>query len=157
MSAQTSPAAPQTPNTASPAGPSDNDQEKASLDRFLVEHLQSRGYTDAANSLSKALEDRPGDEEPQDSTIKDFIRALAIRLRPTPKEPAPMMTESDVQTLLANLVPADSKDLLSMDPTGKQDGFRELEAWVEGSLDMYRVRYIITFLSCVHISDIVVA
>lgn len=34
------------------------------------------------------------------------------------------------------------EDALATAPTDRHDGFRELEAWVDGSLDMYRVRLI---------------
>jgi transcription initiation factor TFIID subunit 5 len=30
-------------------------------------------------------------------------------------------------------------EILSLDPADKHEGFRDLEAWVDGSLDMYRV------------------
>lgn len=43
---------------------------------------------------------------------------------------------------LSNLINAVGgvEDALTTGPTDRHDGFRELEAWVDGSLDMYRVR-----------------
>nr|GAT44129.1 TFIID and SAGA subunit [Mycena chlorophos] len=53
--------------------------------------------------------------------------------------PAPVKT--NIQSLLANIGPVGAEDILSLDPTDKQEGFRELEAWVDGSLDMYRPEF----------------
>jgi len=45
----------------------------------------------------------------------------------------------NIQNLIASIGSVGAEELLSLDPTDKQEGFRELEAWVDGSLDMYRV------------------
>ena len=45
----------------------------------------------------------------------------------------------NIQNLIASIGSVGAEEVLSLDPTDKQEGFRELEAWVDGSLDMYRV------------------
>lgn len=50
------------------------------------------------------------------------------------------VTTSAVSSLLGNIAPGGADEILSLDPTDKHEGFRDLEAWVDGSLDMYRVR-----------------
>ena len=51
-----------------------------------------------------------------------------------------MGSSSNIQNLIASIGPGGAEEILSLDPTDKQEGFRELESWVDGSLDMYRVR-----------------
>ncbi|KAJ7630871.1 TFIID and SAGA subunit [Roridomyces roridus] len=52
-----------------------------------------------------------------------------------------MGNPSNIQNLLASIGPVGAEDILSLDPTDKQEGYRELEAWVDGSLDMYRPEF----------------
>ncbi|KAJ7293509.1 TFIID and SAGA subunit [Mycena rebaudengoi] len=52
-----------------------------------------------------------------------------------------MGNPSNIQNLLASIGSVGAEDILSLDPTDKQEGFRELEAWVDGSLDMYRPEF----------------
>ena len=41
--------------------------------------------------------------------------------------------------LLASLGATGAEEALSLDPVDKAEGFRDLETWVDGSLDMYKV------------------
>ena len=50
-----------------------------------------------------------------------------------------MGNPANIQNLIASIGSVGAEEILSLDPTDKQEGFRELEAWVDGSLDMYRV------------------
>jgi transcription initiation factor TFIID subunit 5 len=45
-----------------------------------------------------------------------------------------------IHDLIASLGAIGAEDILVSEPTDKYKGFRELEAWVERSLDMYQVR-----------------
>ena len=66
-------------------------------------------------------------------------------LKDTPgvlQELASTGASSNIQTLLKNVGSVGADEVLSLDPGDKQEGFRELESWVEGSLDMYRVSYL---------------
>ena len=49
------------------------------------------------------------------------------------------VTTPSVASLLASIGPGGADEILSLDPTDKHEGFRDLETWVDGSLDMYRV------------------
>lgn len=51
------------------------------------------------------------------------------------------VTSPTVSALLGNIAPGGADEIISLDPTDKHEGFRDLEAWVDGSLDMYRVCY----------------
>ncbi|KAJ3552076.1 hypothetical protein NM688_g4350 [Phlebia brevispora] len=52
-----------------------------------------------------------------------------------------MGNPANIQSLIASIGPVGAEEILSLDPTDKQEGFRELEAWVDGSLDMYRPEF----------------
>ncbi|GLB36081.1 putative WD40 associated region in TFIID subunit, NTD2 domain [Lyophyllum shimeji] len=52
-----------------------------------------------------------------------------------------MGNPSNIQNLIASIGSVGAEEILSLDPTDKQEGFRELEAWVDGSLDMYRPEF----------------
>ncbi|KAF8527845.1 TFIID and SAGA subunit [Hysterangium stoloniferum] len=43
--------------------------------------------------------------------------------------------------LLASLDATGAEEMLSLDPTDKAEGFKDLEIWVDGSLDMYRPEF----------------
>ena len=62
------------------------------------------------------------------------------------------LTPEDRRVLAEYL--ASSDEILSLDPTDRHEGFKDLENWVEGSLDMYRVRAACRQLlkSCVYLS-----
>ena len=45
-----------------------------------------------------------------------------------------------IHDLGASLGAIGAEDIIVSDPIDKYKGFHELEAWVEGSLDMYQVR-----------------
>ena len=49
------------------------------------------------------------------------------------------LTTPSVTSLIETINPGGADEILSLDPTDKHEGFRDLETWVEGSLDMYRV------------------
>ena len=66
-----------------------------------------------------------------DNALKDSASVLA--------ELGTMGNPPNIQSLIASIGPLGAEEILSLDPTDKQEGFRELEAWVDGSLDMYRV------------------
>ena len=50
-----------------------------------------------------------------------------------------MGNPQNIQNLISSIGPVGAEEILSLDPTDKHQGFRELESWVDGSLDMYRV------------------
>jgi transcription initiation factor TFIID subunit 5 len=70
---------------------------------------------------------RPGENVLNDSA--NVLQELTTMGNPT-----------NIQNLIASIGAVGAEEILSLDPTDKQDGFTELEAWVDGSLDMYRVR-----------------
>ncbi|CAK5280195.1 unnamed protein product [Mycena citricolor] len=52
-----------------------------------------------------------------------------------------MGNPSNIQNLLASIGAVGAEDILSMDPADRHEGYRELESWVDGSLDMYRPEF----------------
>lgn len=158
MSANTPPTSSRSPSITSPANQSVDPLQNASPeDRKTLEYLRSRGYTEAAKALLESLDPdaSPDDKGKQPETVSpdDLLKALAVfaqkATRPGEnvlKDSANVLQEltamgnpSSIQNLIASLGSVGAEDILSLDPTDKQEGFRELEAWVEGSLDMYRV------------------
>jgi len=49
------------------------------------------------------------------------------------------MSARGLSKLLASVDAKAAEEVLSLDPADKAEGFRDLETWVDGSLDMYRV------------------
>ena len=73
--------------------------------------------------------DKPS--RPGDNVLKDSKSVL--------QELGTMGNPPNIQALIASIETVGAEDILLSDPTYHQEGFRELEAWVDGSLDMYRV------------------
>jgi len=154
-----------TPDASTPAPASaEAGQGTQAADRLILEYLRARGHKSAEQALTDTLgstEDKgkspvtiSGDElvkkltvfaekpaQPGENTLKT---TLGVQ-----KELASAVNSSNLQNLIASIGPVGAEEILSLDPNDKQEGFRELETWVEGSLDIYRVgpAYSIT---CVH-------
>lgn len=147
-------------SSQSPAAPSPSNQEAVSnapgTDRLIVEYLKARGHPTAAKALLDELEAAsPNESGKQGETIsaEDFVKLLSVFTQKPSKpgenalkdsanvlqELTSMGSSVNIQSLIASIGTVGAEELLSLDPTDKQEGFRELEAWVDGSLDMYRV------------------
>ena len=165
MSAET-PAA-STPDRVSPAAPNppsgDAPASNASdLDRMVLEYLRSRGHKDPEKVMEEIEKSSaPPDENgkpPEPSSAhtisqEELVKQLAIFAQKPAnpddnalKDGANVMQElstlgnpQNIQNLIASIGPVGAEEILSLDPTDKHEGFKELEAWVDGSLDMYRV------------------
>lgn len=144
-----------TPDASTPAPAStETGQGTLAADRLVLEYLRARGHKSAEQALTDTLgssEDKgkspvtiSGDElvkkltvfaekpaQPGENTLKT---TLGVQ-----KELASAVNSSNLQNLIASIGPVGAEEILSLDPNDKQEGFRELEAWVEGSLDIYRV------------------
>ncbi|KAK7064284.1 TFIID and SAGA subunit [Favolaschia claudopus] len=132
-------------------------QNASAEDKLILEYYRTRGYTTAEKGLLDDLENKDSDKgkEPETLTPNELVKALAVYAqkpsRPGEnvlKETANVLQEltamgnpSNIQSLLASIGSVGAEDILSLDPTDKQEGFRELEAWVDGSLDMYRPEF----------------
>lgn len=154
-----------TPDGQSPAATNPPDPSTANLnaaDKLVLEYLRSRGHAAAEKLLQESLETTsPGEKTPPgpsstSSTISP--EELASRIAVYAQKPArpgentlsssgtviqelgSISTQQDIQKLISSIGPVGAEEILSLDPTDKQEGFRELEAWVDGSLDMYKVR-----------------
>ncbi|KAJ8501632.1 hypothetical protein ONZ45_g12073 [Pleurotus djamor] len=154
------PAASQSPAAASPSATQatsgqDASQGPAQVDRVILEYLRSRGHTAAEKALLDAIDDSsPTDvsKDPETVSAEDLIKKLAVFVQ-KPSRPGEnilkesgnvlhgldaMGNPSSIQNLIASIGAVGAEEVLSLDPTDRQDGFRELESWVDGSLDMYR-------------------
>ncbi|KAF8922652.1 WD40-repeat-containing domain protein [Mucidula mucida] len=114
---------------------------KAELDTSIIEYLRARGYHDVADAFDTSLRDEKGKKSVVDT------EALRKALEPRLKESANLLNElttmtspANLQNLLLNLG-SGLDDILSTDPSDRHEGFKELESWVEGSLDMYRPEF----------------
>ncbi|KAJ6575037.1 TFIID and SAGA subunit [Mycena capillaripes] len=138
------------------SSPRDPVQNASADERLMLEFFRSRGYSAAEKGLLDDIEGKESDKAtPETIPPDDLIKALAVYVqkpsRPGEnvfKESANVVQEltamgnpSNIQNLLASIGSVGAEDILSLDPTDKQEGFRELEAWVDGSLDMYRPEF----------------
>ena len=162
MSVATPAASSQSPGTSSPANAAslDSASNVTAIDRVIVEYLRARGHTAAEQALLDAIDDTSSDgkgKQPEAATTitaEELVKKLAIYAqRPSRpgenvlKDPTNVLQEltamgnpANIQSLIASIGSVGAEEILSLDPTDKHEGFRELEAWVDGSLDMYRVR-----------------
>lgn len=151
----------QSPGVSSPAnaGALDPIQNATAIDRIILEYLHSRGHSAAEQALLDRLDGGSPDDKGEQSgtvttiTADDLVKKLAVYAqkpsRPGEnvlKETSNVLQEltamgnpTNIQSLIASIGSVGAEEILSLDPTDKQEGFRELEAWVDGSLDMYRV------------------
>jgi transcription initiation factor TFIID subunit 5 len=151
-----------TPDPSTPAPPStESNQGAPSTDRLVQDYLRARGHKAAEQAATEALgsSDDKG-KSPVSISGEELIKKLTLfaekpaqpgenTLKTTlgvQKELATVVNSSNLQNLIASIGPVGAEEILSLDPNDKQEGFRELEAWVEGSLDIYRVR--LTRSSC---------
>jgi len=154
MSVATPSGASQSPAATSPANP-DPTSNIPQTDRFIVEFLKARGHTRAATTLQDELEaGTPGGTDKQTTVpAEDFVKALAVFAQKPSKPGENVLKDSatvlqsltgmnnpvNIQNLINSIGLVGAEELLSLDPTDKEEGFQELENWVDGSLDMYRV------------------
>jgi transcription initiation factor TFIID subunit 5 len=145
-----------TPDPSTPAPPStESNQATLSADRLILEHLRARGYKVAEQAVNETLgsSDDKG-KSPVSISGEELIKKLTLFAEKpaqpgentlktslgVQKELATVVNSSNLQNLIASIGPVGAEEILSLDPNDKQEGFRELEAWAEGSLDIYRVR-----------------
>lgn len=155
-------------DTPAPSAPSPQEEEsptttaqeppKADVDRLVLEYLRARGFKSAEDALLESIDD--GSEPKADGTStttlssEELVQQIAVFAQKPSKpgenifknsgnvltELVGMNNPTSIHDLIASLGAIGAEDILSLDPTDKQGGFRELEAWVDGSLDMYQVR-----------------
>ncbi|KAL0951288.1 hypothetical protein HGRIS_007999 [Hohenbuehelia grisea] len=150
-------AASQSPAPTTPANqtPQDGSQAVNPADRVILEYLHLRGHTAAEKALREALEVDDAPKSPDTTTSEELIKNLAVYAQ-KPSRPGDnvlrdsasvlqeltaMSNPTSIQNLIASIGAVGAEEILSLDPTDKQEGFKELEAWVEGSLDMYRPEF----------------
>ncbi|KAH8835724.1 TFIID and SAGA subunit [Flagelloscypha sp. PMI_526] len=52
-----------------------------------------------------------------------------------------MGNPTNIQNLIASIGAVGAEEILYQDPSDRHEGFKELESWVDGSLDMYRPQF----------------
>jgi transcription initiation factor TFIID subunit 5 len=154
--AVTTPAATRSPDGATPPNP-DATPSTSTIDRSVLEYLRSRGFHTAEQSLLKEIESptptNDKGKQPETSlSAVELLKQLAVSIESrlgdnVLKEPgivlqtlSNMSNPTNIQNLISTIGAVGAEEMLSLDPTDRHEGFRELESWVEGSLDMYRVR-----------------
>ena len=149
-----------TASSNSPVATSPNNDTSSNVppaDRIVIEYLRARGHTQAAKTLLEEFEasTSPDDHSKSSDSLgaEDLIKALAVFAQKPSRPGENILKDSsnvlqeltamgnpvNIQNLIASIGAVGAEELLSLDPTDKHEGFRELEAWVDGSLDMYRV------------------
>ena len=105
-----------TRSSQSPVAPSPSNQAQdsgpniSSTERVILDYLHVRGYTAAL--AEKAL-------------LEEIEAASPLA--------------ANIQNLIASIGSIRAEEILSLDSTDKQEGFRELEAWVAVAVTLYRV------------------
>ncbi|KAF9481018.1 TFIID and SAGA subunit [Pholiota conissans] len=141
------------PMDTSPVNP-DATSNLPPTDRVILEYLRARGHSSAAKVLLDELEGAfPSESGKPADTIaaEEFLKVInAFAQKPKAGESAPKDTvmqelstlgnPANIQALIASLGGVATDDMLP-NPNDKQEGFQELEAWVDGSLDMYRPEF----------------
>lgn len=89
---------------------------------------QQKGKTDASGVAPEQLED-----------FLKVLGALEKKLGDPSTTAAGKVSKPTLDALRASFSGTSVEFALVVDPTAKQEGFRQLEAWVDGSLDIYRV------------------
>ncbi|KAF8971402.1 TFIID and SAGA subunit [Flammula alnicola] len=151
-----------TGSSQSPVAPSPANQESTTnipaTDRVIIEYLRARGHTSAAKTLLDELEAATPNEngkQPETIATEEFVKVLSVFAQKPSRPGENILKDSanvlqeltamgnpvNIQNLIASIGSVGAEELLSLDPTDKQEGFRELEAWVDGSLDMYRPEF----------------
>ena len=127
-------------------------------DRLVLEYLKVRGYKAAEEALSESMDDDVSESNKASGSATlsagELVSKIAV-FASQPSRPGEnvfkstpnvleglvgMNNPTTIHDLIASLGAIGAEDILVSDPTDKHEGFRELEAWVEGSLDMYQVR-----------------
>lgn len=154
MSAATPSSSTPEAGTSPAAVPQDIPSNASSVDRYVLEYLRTHGHTSAEQAFSESLEsdDKGKGREMSGTTITadELVKKLTsmldrsgdISVQNALKDITSLSNTSNLQSLLSSIGPGGTEEILTLDPTDKQEGFRELESWVDGSLDMYKVRYL---------------
>ncbi|KAF9040543.1 TFIID and SAGA subunit [Panaeolus papilionaceus] len=160
MSVATPTGSSQSPIAPSPANQTqDATQNIAPSDRIILEYLRSRGHAAAEKAFLEELET----SSPDDSSTKasetlateDLVKIVSVFAQKPSRPGENILKDStnvlqeltamgnpvNIQNLIASISSVGAEELLTLDPTDKQEGFQELEAWVDGSLDMYRPEF----------------
>ncbi|KAI0375105.1 TFIID and SAGA subunit [Pilatotrama ljubarskyi] len=145
---------------------SSNKDVASNVDQLILEYLSARGHKAAKqafleeierNASSTGVDKGKQPETAPSATIsqEELVKQLAIFAQ-KPADPdqnalkdsssvlqelSSTGTPQNIQNLISSIGPVGSEEILSLDPTDKHEGFRELEAWVDGSLDMYRPEF----------------
>lgn len=142
----------------SDSGDSASQDVSSAVDKVILEYLHKRGFSEAQKALLEALESDAPDERSQETEIApvDFIKSLAVYAQKASKPGENVLKESanvlqeitamdnpiNIQNLIESIGAVGAEEILSQDPNDRHEGFKELESWVDGSLDMYRVCYL---------------
>lgn len=128
------------------------------LDQLAAQVLQERGFADIAAAIQARSGGLVSGVQAQPSmTPVDFVNRHLPRNKPTGESPydkpaavtrlaASLASEAGrhkanpPNSNLTEMKDAAASQLLRDDPLNRQEAFRDLQAWVEGSLDMYKVR-----------------
>lgn len=156
------------PANASTTNADGQSSTPSAIDRLVLEYLRSRGHKAAEQALLETIEVSSPEEKDEkkqpdaaasaSTTIssEELVKKLAI-FSQKPNRPGEnalndttnvlqelvtMGQPADVRNLISSIEAVGAEEILSLDPADKQEGFRELEAWADGSLDMYRVSWL---------------
>ncbi|KAI5123609.1 hypothetical protein M0805_003425 [Coniferiporia weirii] len=151
---------------AQDAGPQNG---STNVDQMVLNYLKQRGHSGAERALRDALglPSPPADDDVKDDSLSSDPPQKTVSDAELRKHLVPFWQKKDkpgenafadakvtmqslltggvttqsVADLIETIGPGGADEILSLDPTDKHEGFRDLETWVEGSLDMYRPEF----------------
>ena len=153
-----------TPEPSSPANASPHDVN-ANPDRVFLDYLRSRGFRKTEQAMREEMESGTPHENTRTTRSRnktqvnpvELVKKIAPHVASSISETGNAMSDAEeslnllesavasmpgtpgLAKLLASLGATGAEEALSLDPTDKAEGFKDLEMWVLGSLDMYQV------------------
>jgi transcription initiation factor TFIID subunit 5 len=148
------------------AGESSNKSGDKGLDQGAQNLLNTRGYKDGAQSTDMDPKDGKNDDGLRRSTRtsarlqatqtqkEEVVKSVAPYAPKTPTDRSNGLQNPEATNLALRAIPQShekvsqlmetvkqqgSTDILALDPSDRLTGYSELEAWVDGSVDMYKV------------------
>lgn len=118
--------------------PMDIYNQPSEMDQLVLHYLRTRGHKDAENALRSVIDD-PSESRLTPSSLSSAELAKQLATFTTNASESKPTEAPTLRGLVTSVGSVGVEELLASDPSDKHQGFRELEAWVDGSLDMYRV------------------
>lgn len=153
-----------TPEPSSPANTNSQDGS-VNADKVFLDYLRSRGFRKTEQAMREEMESGSPSENARTTRSRnkaqvnpaELVKKISPHVASSSSDTGNAMSDAEqslnllesavasmpgtpgLAKLLASLGATGAEEALSLDPTDKAEGFKDLEMWVDGSLDMYQV------------------